>query len=154
MAIKKTSIAAIAALTIAALILTVTSAAVLNSSQTLHSQGSVTPIVQTNPNIGVYSDSACTQNATSLDWGTLSPGGVTTKTVWVKNSGTANATLSMTTTNWSPAGASQYISLSWDRTGKVLAPNEVVQATLTLTVSASVTGITTFSFDVVITGTG
>ncbi len=154
MALKKLSLGVIIAIAATGLILTITTSGVLNSSQTLSSQGSLTPI-ETTINIGVYSDSACTQSASSINWGTLSPGGSTTRTVWIKNIGTGSAILSMTTSNWSPANVNQWISLSWNREGSSLAPNGVTQATLTLTVSSSVDGsITTYSFNIQITGTG
>jgi len=49
--------------------------------------------------------------------------------------------------------ASSYITLDWDRDDYVLSSGESVQAVLTLSVSSSITGITSFSFDIVITGT-
>ncbi len=152
--IKKLSLGIIVAIAATGLILTVLSAGVLNSSQTLHSQGTLTQ-VQTTINIGVYSDSACTQSVSSLNWGALTPGGSTSRTVWIKNTGNATAVLSMSTSAWNPANANQWLSLSWDKEGTVIAPNGVVQATLTLTVAQSVdSSITTFAFDIQITGTG
>ena len=154
MALKRTFTGIIlAAFAATALLLAVATSGVLNSSQTLHSQGALTPI-QTTLNIGVYSDSACTQNYTSLNWGTLSAGGNATRTVWIKNAGTANATLSMTTSNWNPSNANQGVTLTWNRQGAAIVANAVVQATLTLNVSPAVEGIiTTFAFNVQITGT-
>jgi hypothetical protein len=154
MTIKKLSLGIIIVIAAMGLILTVVSAGVLNSSQTLHSQGTLTP-VQTTVNIGVYSDSACTQSASTLDWGALAAGGNTARSVWIKNIGTANTVLTMSTGDWTPANANQWLSLSWNKEGAVLAPNGVVQATLTLTVAQSVdTSITTFAFNIQITGTG
>ena len=71
MALKRTFTGIIlAALAATALLLAAATSGVLNSSQTLHSQGALTPI-QTTLNISVYSDSGCTQNYTSLNWETL-----------------------------------------------------------------------------------
>lgn len=154
MALQKLGITAIIGVVAIGLILTVAAAGVLSSSQTVRTAGTLTTI-QTSVNIGVYSDSACSQNASFVDWGSLKPGDTTTKTVWVKNAGTANATISMATNTWSPTNAGQSISLTWNQEGKVLAPNQVVQATLTLTVSPSISSsITSFSFNIQITGTG
>ena len=154
MALPKLGITAIIGIVVIGLILTVAAAGVLSSSQTVRTAGTLTTI-QTSVNIGVYSDSACSQNASFVDWGSLKPGDTTTKTVWVKNAGTANATISMATNTWSPTNAGQSISLTWNQEGKVLAPNQVVQATLTLTVSPSISSsITSFSFNIQITGTG
>ena len=124
----------------------------LTSSSSLPSSGTLTQVQSVN--VGTYSNSACAINATSVDWGALRPGDNATRTLWVKNLGNTNATLSLSTTGWVPANAAPSISLSWDRQGKILAPNEVVQATLTLSVSAGIdSSITSFNFNIVITGT-
>jgi hypothetical protein len=154
MALQKIGTAAIIVIATVGLVLTVAAAGVLTSSQTVRTAGTLSS-VQTSVNVGVYANSSCTQNASFIDWGTLKPGDTTTQTVWVKNAGTANTTLSMATNNWLPTNASQWISLTWNQEGTVLAPNQVVQATLTLTVSPSInSSITSFSFDIQITGTG
>ena len=122
---------------------------VLNSSKTISSSGSVSTI-----NVEVYSDSACTQAATNINWGNLSPGTSATYTLYIKNSGNTAETLSMSTSSWSPQTASQYIAISWNRNNAVLGANQVVQATLTLTVSSSIdNSITAFSNSITISGT-
>ena len=151
---RKLALALITAVVLTGLVITFTTAGVLNSSQTVPTSGTVASI-QPTLNIGVYADSNCTQSASFVGWGTLNPGDSTTKTVWIKNIGTASATLSMSTNNWSPANANQWISVVWNANGRVLATNEVTQVTLTLTVSESVdSSISTFSFNILITGTG
>jgi hypothetical protein len=105
-------------------------------------------------NVGVYSDSACTQPLTSISWGTISPGSTITRTIYVKNTGTAQITLSMTTNSWNPTSANGPLTLTWDKEGATLTANQVATATLTLTVSSSISGITTFSVNIVIAGTG
>src|SRR3990170_136680 len=45
-------------------------------------------------------------------------------------------------------------TVTWNREGATLTANQVAAATLTLSVSPSISGVTTFSFDVIITGTG
>jgi hypothetical protein len=122
-------------------------AGVLVSSQTLQSGGTVTAI-----NVGVYSDSACTQNYSNINWGTLAPGASNTSTIYIKNTGTIPVTLSMATANWVPSNASTCLTLTWNRANYVLAAGSSVSANLNLTASASAY-ITTFSFDIVITGT-
>lgn len=105
-------------------------------------------------NVEVYSDSGCSNSLTEVDWGTLEPNSTTTRTVYVKNSGNAELTLSMTTSNWSPENATDYMGLTWDKEGATLGAGESVAATLTLTVDGSISGIESFSFDIVIEGTG
>ncbi len=103
--------------------------------------------------MGIYADNTCTQNASFVNWGDLRPGENTTKTVWIKNLGTTDVALSVAATDWEPQNAYPSISLSWNQEGRTLVPNEVVQATLTLTVSPDVAeNITTFNFNIRITG--
>lgn len=103
--------------------------------------------------VGVYWDSSCTNVVSSIDWGSLDPGGRKTVTIYIKNEGNVQLKLSMTTGNWNPPSASSYITLSWNRESYVLPAGSVVSAVLTLSVSSSISGITNFSFDITITGT-
>ena len=156
MALKKSSVTTLLALVVAAIALAIATSGVLSSvssTQTVPSGGTLTP-VQASINLGIYANTACTLNASFVDWGALKPGDNTTKTVWIKNLGNANATLSVSATGWSPPNAYLAIGLSWNQEGRRLAPNEVVQATLTLSVSPSIdSSITTFNFNIRITGT-
>jgi len=121
----------------------------LTKTLTLPSQGTVKGI-----GIGVYSDSSCTSKVSSIDWGTAEPGAVKTVPVYIRNEGNAAITLSMSTINWDPSEASNYISLSWNYNGQSIDPNGVIPVTLTLSISPSITGISSFTFDIIITGTG
>ena len=71
--------------------------AVLNVQRAIPSSGMVVAV-----NVGVYSDAACTLNLTSIDWGSVYPDGSAQRTIYVKNTGNAPITLSMTTTSWNP----------------------------------------------------
>jgi hypothetical protein len=102
--------------------------------------------------IGVYNDSGCTNAVSNIAWGTLSPGAIATQTVYVRNEGNVSVTLNMTTSSWNPSNASSYMALTWNRESYVLTASSVVSAVLTLNVSSSITGITTFSFNTTITG--
>ena len=148
MAMKKISLGVTAAFVVTGIFLTVLTSGVLTASQSVPSSGTITGI-----NVGVYSDPSCTQNCTTLDWGSLAPGATATKTIYVKNTGNIPVTLSMTTGNWAPSSASGYLTLSWNRQNTVVATGGSVMATLTLTASSSAGAISTFSFNVVITGT-
>ena len=150
MAITKASKYLVIVLTVAAFALATLTLAAINVSQNVSSSGTIT----TSPNIGVYSDSACTTNMTSINWGSVAAGGTATQTVYVKNTGTGSMTLSLAVSNWSPSGASTYITISWNRQGTQLSAGGSVAATLTLTVSSSITGITSFSNTIAISGTG
>jgi hypothetical protein len=148
MALAKTSKLLVVVLTAVALTLSATTLAVLNVNQNLGSSGNIT----TSPNVGVYSDSACTTNMTSINWGSVAAGSSAQQTVYVKNTGTGTITLGLAASNWNPSTASTYITVSWDQQGTQLAPGHSVTAVITLTVSSSITGITTFSNTISITG--
>jgi hypothetical protein len=102
--------------------------------------------------LGLYSNSACTNSLTSLDWGAISSGNSVDRTVYVKNLGNSYLVLSLSTINWNPSNADGMIALNWDRDGFMLAPNRVTTATLTLSVSSNASGLTTFSVDAVVYG--
>jgi hypothetical protein len=145
---KKIPGTAIIALTITALALTLTTAAVLSTNQTVPLNGTINAV-----NLGVYSDSACTQTATALNVGTLNPGGTATQTVYIKNTGNIAETLTMSVNNWTPTNASTSLTLTWNRQNTVLTAGASIQATLTLTAAANTGSLTTFSCDVTLTGT-
>jgi len=104
--------------------------------------------------VGVYWDSGCSQAVSSIDWGLADPGSVKNVTVYVKSEGNAPMTLSLQTANWNPANSADYISLSWDYGGQAIGVNQVVAVTLSLSISSNIEGITTFSFDIVVVGSG
>lgn len=56
----------------------------------------------------------------------------------------------MSTTNWNPSRAAEYITLTWNYSGRSINPGEVLQVTKTLSISNSIEGISNFSFDIVI----
>jgi len=149
-AMRKISTGTIMAIAIVGLILTVTTAGLLSASQSVYSTGTVDI---TAVNVGVYSDAGCTLSLTSISWGTISPGNSVTQTIYVKNTGNTPITLSMTTSNWNPVAANGPISISWNRQSQVLSAGSSIAATVTLTVSSSISGVTDFSVNIVITGT-
>ncbi len=102
--------------------------------------------------VGVYWDSGCSNSVTSVNWGTVAPGSTNDVTVYIKNEGNAAETLSSTAENWNPSIASTYMTLTWDYGGQVIDVGEVVQVTLSLSVSDTIEGITSFSFDIIIVG--
>jgi hypothetical protein len=120
----------------------------LIATQTVSSNGTISAV-----NVGVYSDSACTQNLTSINWGTLYPGNSTTRTIYVKNTGTLPVTLTMTNGSWVPTTANTVLTLTWNRQSTVLNAGQSINAILTLTVASSTGSLTDFSFNIIITGT-
>lgn len=132
-----------------ALVGTVAVTGLMTNSKTIGSLGTVKAI-----NVEVYSDSGCTIVLSDIDWGTLNPGDSMDKTVYVKNTGNYPMSLSMSYSGWDPVEVGNYITLSWYREGATLNQGESFGAVLTLSVSDTISGITSFSFNIVIEGTG
>lgn len=80
----------------------------------------------------------------------IDSGSVRNESVYISNEGSMEASLYLETTNWDPPEASDYISLSWDYSGRMIKPDEIIQVTFSLSVSSDITGITDFNFDIVI----
>ena len=146
MATPRLSTGAIIALATTGIFLTLVTAGII-ATQTIPSDGTVTTV-----NVGVYTDSECTENCTAISWGSLYPSNSTSKTVYVKNTGTVPITLSMTTNSWIPTNAEDYLTLEWDQEGTVLGVGDSVTATLTLTAAADTGDLQDFTVNIVITG--
>jgi len=102
--------------------------------------------------IDVYSDPSCTQILSTIEWGTLEAGGSIEKIIYIRNSGDDGVYLQLTTANWDPVNAEGPIQLFWNYNGDNISPGNIIQVKLTLTISASISGIDNFNFDVVIIG--
>lgn len=148
MAELKISVGAVLAIAVMGVVLSVLASGLLTAYQRIPNTGDVKAV-----GVGVYWDDDCTSNVTAVDWGFLEPGATTTVMVYIKNEGNIHVVLNVTTDNWSPASASGYMVLSWDREGYVLNSGSVVQAVLTLSVSSDISEVTSFGFDIMITGT-
>jgi hypothetical protein len=120
------------------------------TSKSVPSNGKIT----TTTGLGIYKDSKCTQTLSAIDWGNITAGNTATYTIYVKNTGTTKQNLTIATNNWTPTAAAQYLSITWNRNNTTLTSNQVVSASLNLTVSADIdSSITTFSNNIIITGT-
>jgi len=145
---KLSKTALIITLTICSICLTATTLAALSTSVNIPLNGAITAI-----NLGVYTDSGCTQTCTALNIGAITPGSSQTQTVYVKNTGNTPETITLTTGTWSPSNADTYISLTWNRQNTVLSAGESTAATITITAASDCSTLTTFSCSVTITGT-
>jgi hypothetical protein len=145
MAMQRITLGSVAAIAIIGLVTSVLGA--LFATQTFNNTASIKTV-----GVGVYSDSACTTKVTSINWGTLSPGESRTQTIYVKNEGSVPIVLSMSVGNWTPSNAN-VITVTWNCQNSQLSAGASVQATLTLTVPTSISGVTSFSFQITITGT-
>ena len=131
-----------------AVVISISALSLLIANQTIPNAGNVKAV-----GVGVYWEYACENNVTSIDWGYLEPGETRSVTIYIRNSGSVPLILTMTVENWQPATANTYISVSWNRQNYVLAQNSVVETVINISVSENITDVTSFSFDLVITGT-
>ena len=122
--------------------------ALLQSNRSFSNNGTITTV-----NVGAYQDSGCTQVLSTIDWGNVVPGSSSSRTIYVKNTGNAQISLNMTVNTWNPSNAANYMNLTWNQESTVLNVGNSVATLLVLSVSASVTSITSFSFNATITGT-
>jgi len=104
--------------------------------------------------VGVYSDSTCSNPKSSIDFGLLEPGSQKDFTFYLRNEGNTNLSLSMTSNNWDPVEAGDYLSLTWDREGQQTYPGQVVSCVLTLSVSENIHDISNYIVTITITATG
>ena len=139
---------AILGITVLVIATTVSTLGLLSNGKTVHSRGAIKTV-----NVGAYWNSGCTNATTDIDWGILSPGTVSNVSFYVRNEGNLLLKLGLSTQNWNPTSASSYITLSWNREGRTLAAGNITLATLTLNISKSISAISSFSFDIVISGT-
>lgn len=102
--------------------------------------------------IDVYSNQACTQSISSVSWGSIEAGSSIDRVIYVKNSGDYRVFIELSTDDWVPSDAVDFIHLSWDSDGIYLDPSAVLEATLTLNIDSSIDGIDSFSFDIILIG--
>ena len=121
----------------------------LTSSRNITSSGTVKAI-----NVEVYWDQGCTQIVDNVDWGFAEPGDASSKTIYIKNSGNAPLILGLSYSDWVPTEAGDSITLAWDQEGTTINAGDVQQAVLTLSISDDIIGVTDFSFNIVIEGSG
>ena len=117
-----------------------------NPSETTDSDAGVLKTI----GIGAYWDPSLTSKVSTTNWGFLQPGDQKSFTVYLYNEGNSPVTLSLSTSNWTPSAASAYLALTWNYNGQTINPSAQMQVTLTLTVSPDITGISNFSFDIII----
>jgi hypothetical protein len=147
MAMQKTAAVGIA-VAVAGIMMLTSVLALLQSNRSFSNNGTITTV-----NVGAYQDSGCTQVLSTIDWGNVVPGSSSSRTIYVKNTGNTQISLNMTLNTWNPSNAASYMNLTWNQENTVLNVGNNVAALLVLSVSASVTGITSFSFNATITGT-
>lgn len=119
----------------------------LSNSQNVSNTGIIASV-----NVGVYTTQQCTTNLVQLSWGPVSPGSNYTKAGFVRNNGSMNMTLSMSTSNWSPAAAESSLGISWNYGGQIVRPGQVLAVIWKLGIPLDVSGVQNFSFNIIISG--
>lgn len=104
--------------------------------------------------VGVYKDVNFSVPITDIDFGILEPGQNKSISAYIKNESNVPITLTMFTQDWTPANASSFISLSWNCEGSHLDVDNSLLATFVLSLSPATTGFRSFSFTIVIVGSG
>jgi hypothetical protein len=125
-------------------------AAALQFQASVNTSGNIKAI-----GISVYSDVAGSVVASNINWGMLEPGQTVNATLFLKNTSNVPVTVSFAVGNFVPAIGQTYLACTWNYTsGGILYPGSIVVVTFTLTVASTVTGITSFSFDIGVVGSG
>lgn len=104
------------------------------------------------PALGLYQDSGFTKPVRAIEWGELIPNGSANSTLYVRNIGGVPLEIRLNAYNWLPVNASDFITISWDREGLVLQPDQFTVAKLTMRVGSDITVITKFSVDLSVDG--
>jgi len=143
---QKSQVIAIYALVVSVL-LVASVFAVLTIQWSMRGTGSIKGV-----GLGVYWDPECTNATSSLEFGLLAPGSSKIFDLYLRNEGDLDLTLNMTAENWDPAEATNYMTLTWNREGQQVSPDEVIGFVITLSVSEDIQGISSFSLDIIISG--
>lgn len=139
----------IAILVLVASVLVASTLALLTIQWSMRGTGSIKGV-----GLGVYWDPQCTDATSSLEFGQLEPGSSKNFALYIRNEGNTLLTLNIVSENWDPANAADYMTLTWNREGQQIDPDEIIGCTITLSVSPNIQGISSFSLDIIISGTG
>jgi len=140
---------ALAIYTLVASVLVVSAFALVITQVPIQGTGSIKGL-----GLGAYWDPQCTNATSSFDFGALEPGSSKDFALYLRNEGNSALTLSMTSENWNPVNAADYMALTWNREGQQINPDEVVECVITLSVSENIQGVSSFSLDIIISGIG
>lgn len=94
-------------------------------------------------------------NASYINWGILEPNQTVSKPILLNNTSLGKpVTLVLTSSNYIPANASNYLTLSWNYDKSTLLVNESKILELSLWVHPDIKDIDSFSFDIQIIASG
>jgi len=104
--------------------------------------------------VGIYKDINFTVSVTKIDWGIVEAGESKNFSAYIVNRSNVPITLSMTTENWTPVNASNFITLTWNYDGSQITVDGYVFVTFVLRIDQAISGIDAFSFTIVVVGSG
>jgi len=104
--------------------------------------------------VAAYWDPAFTVPVVNVDWGIIEPGDTKNASCYIVNTSNVPVILTLTTDNWMPMNASNFIRLTWNYDEQPIPVSGYTPITFSLHVDAATTGIAAFSFDITITGSG
>ena len=87
--------------------------------------------------VEVYWDQNRENKTETIDWDEIWLGSSKNVTVYIRSISNYEVTINLNATDWNPANVSEYMTLSWDYNGTPLNPGEIIQVTLTLSISYS-----------------
>lgn len=103
-----------------------------NSNLTVPSLGTVRTI-----GVEVYWDPNKENKTEVIDWSEIWLGSSKDVTIYIRSISNYEVTLELKVTDWNPDVVSDYMTLSWDYNGAPLSPNEMIEVTLSLSISNS-----------------
>ena len=151
--IGKKGLVGLAALALVVVALIGLTSGYLAAQQSLSANGNIGSDIPASVNVGVYTSAAATDVCSSISWGTIMPGTTVSQIVYVKNTGNTAEALNLTISGWDPSYANSYLTVNWDQEGSVLSAGSVVPANISLTVASDTDNLTSFNFNIIITGT-
>jgi hypothetical protein len=117
--------------------------------------------------VKAYWDTTLQNETRQINWGTVYPGSTNNVSFYLQSASNVPTTLQMTVANWTykdandtiiwgPADNTPYMNLTWNCENETLASNQIITATLTLTIGSSQefltylinSSITQFSMDI------
>lgn len=88
--------------------------------------------------VEVYDKADLTTTLGSIVWGVMGQGETKGVTVWIKVLGNVPARLTINASNWIPATIATYFTMTWNYSGAVLQPNQVVTVQIRLALAINI----------------
>lgn len=102
--------------------------------------------------IDLFSDPECKIPLSSIEWGEIEVGGLSTTSVYVQNNGDVDVFISLHSENWNPNELVNFMNLVWDYDMTPLKSGEIRLLTLNLEINLDCPSIEDFRFDIIIVG--